>query len=109
MKFGVVISFGTVREYVAMAQDAEAAGWDGVFAWDDISVERDGVYDPWVVLGAMAAVTEGITSGTDHTADRAQLEPMAEAGATWFIESRWEDDQSADTVRERIRRGPPRL
>jgi len=277
MKFGVVISFGTAREYVAMAQDAEAAGWDGVFAWDDISVERDGVYDPWVVLGAMAAVTErvrlgamvfslarrrpwkvaresstldnvsngrlvvpvglggtwdggysrvstddpsrrvraekldeclaildlawsgetvsyegehywmhdlrfdppvqrpripiwpvgawpyprslrraarwdgivvsdksgasedekgtpevvasvaawmaehrdanrpfdivieGITSGTDHAADRAQLEPMADAGATWFIESRWEDDQSADTVRERIRRGPPRL
>jgi hypothetical protein len=50
-----------------------------------------------------------MTSGTDHAADRALLEPLAEAGATWFIESRWEDDQSVDTVRERIRRGPPRL
>jgi alkanesulfonate monooxygenase SsuD/methylene tetrahydromethanopterin reductase-like flavin-dependent oxidoreductase (luciferase family) len=278
MKFGVVTSFGTVHDYVAMAEEAEAAGWDGVFAWDDISVERGDVFDPWVVLGAMAAVTErvtlgamvfslprrrpwkvaretitldnvsngrlvvpvglggtwdggysrvstedpsrrvraekldecleildlawsgetvsyqgkhywmrdlrfdprpvqrpripiwpigawpyprslnraarwdgivvsdksgasesekgtpavvadvaawiaehreasgpfdivieGVTSGSDHATDRAMLEPMAEAGATWFIESRWEDDQSADTVRERIRRGPPRL
>ena len=277
MKFGVVTSFGTVHDYVAMARDAEATGWDGVFAWDDISVERGGVFDPWVVLGAMAAVTErvtlgamvfsiarrrpwkvaretitvdnlsngrfvlpvglggtwdggysrvssedpsrrvraekldecldilelawsgetvsyqgthywmrdlqfdlpvqrpripvwpvgawphprslrrcarwdgiivsdksgasddeqatpqvvagvaawmaehrqssgpfeivvdGLTSGIDHAADRAMLAPMAEAGATWFIESRWESDQSADTVRERIRRGPPRL
>jgi alkanesulfonate monooxygenase SsuD/methylene tetrahydromethanopterin reductase-like flavin-dependent oxidoreductase (luciferase family) len=279
MKFGVITSFGSAHDYVAMARDAEEAGWDGVFAWDDISVERGDVFDPWVVLGAMAAVTErvtlgamvfslarrrpwkvaretitldhlsdgrlvvpvglggtwdggyarvstddpsrriraekldecleildlawsgetvsyegthywmkdlqfdprpvqrpripvwpvgawphprslrraarwdgvivsdlspearddevlspaavagvaswvaknradprpfdivteGITSGTDRAADRALLEPLAEAGATWFIESRWESDQSVDTVRERIRRGPPRL
>jgi hypothetical protein len=49
------------------------------------------------------------TSGIDHQADRAMLAPMADAGATWFIESRWEDDQSVDTIRARIRRGPPRL
>jgi alkanesulfonate monooxygenase SsuD/methylene tetrahydromethanopterin reductase-like flavin-dependent oxidoreductase (luciferase family) len=277
VKFGVVISFGSALEYVEMAKEAEAAGWDGVFAWDDISVDRDGVYDPWVVLGAMASVTvrvtlgamifslsrrrpwkvaretitldsvsngrlvlpvglggtwdggfsrvstddgsrrlraekldecleildlawsgetvsyegkhywmkdlrfdrpvqrpripiwpvgawpypkslaraarwdgivvsdmsdpsdsgkgtpevvaniaawmaehreatspfdiviEGITSGTDHAADRALLEPMAAAGATWFIESRWEEDQSAATLLDRIRLGPPRL
>ncbi len=278
MKFGVITSFGSAQDYVIMAREAEEAGWDGVFAWDDISVERGDVFDPWVVLGAMAAVTqrvtlgamvfslprrrpwkvaretitldnlsngrlvvpvglggtwdggysrvstedpsrrvraekldecldilelawsgetvsyqgthywmrdlhfdprpvqqpripvwpvgawphprslrrsarwdgiivadksgerddedatpevvagvvdwmakhressepfdvviEGLTSGVDHEADRAMLEPMAEAGATWFIESRWEDDQSVDTVRERIRRGPPRL
>jgi alkanesulfonate monooxygenase SsuD/methylene tetrahydromethanopterin reductase-like flavin-dependent oxidoreductase (luciferase family) len=278
MKFGVVTSFGTVHDYVAMARDAEEAGWDGVFAWDDIAVERGDVFDPWVVLGAMATVTErvtlgsmifslprrrpwkvaretitldhlsngrlvlpvglggtwdggyarvstedpsrrvraekldecleilelawtgesvsyegthywmrdlrfdprpvqrpripiwpigawpharslrraarwdgiiisdqsgeeeaeqvrpdvvadvaawmtehreasvpfdiiveGLTSGVDHHADRALLEPLAAAGATWFIESRWEDDQSVDTLRQRIRRGPPRL
>ena len=278
MKFGVVTSFGSVHDYVDMAREAEASGWDGVFAWDDISVDRGDVFDPWVVLGAMAAVTErvtlgamvfslarrrpwkvaretitldnlsngrlvlpvglggtwdggysrvntedparrvraekldecleilelawsgetvsyegthysmqdlwfeprplqrpripvwpvgawpsakslgraarwdgvivsdlsdkdeddgtspeavaaiaawmaehrqssspfdiiteGITSGTDPSADLAKLAPLAEAGATWFIESRWENDQSADTVRQRIRRGPPRL
>lgn len=277
MKYGIITSFGTVHDYLTMAREAEAAGWDGVFAWDDISVDRGDVFDPWVVLGAMAAVTErvtlgamifslprrrpwkvaresitldhlsngrlvlpvglggtwdggyarvstedpsrriraekldecleildlawsgetvsyggthyqmrdlrfdrpiqrpripiwpvgawpyprslrraarwdgvivsdksgaseneegtpavvaevaawmgdhrdpdapfdivieGETSGVDHEADRAQLEPMAAAGATWFIESRWASDQSADTLRERIRRGPPRL
>lgn len=277
MKFGIVTSFGSVHDYVAMAREAEGTGWDGVFAWDDISVDRDDVWDPWVVLGAMAAVTErvtlgamvfslprrrpwkvaretitldllsngrlvvpvglggtwdggyarvssedpalrvraekldecldildlawsgetvsyqgrhywmrdlrfdlpvqrpripiwpvgawphpksmrrtarwdgivvadksgasesekgtpavvadiaawiaehrqssgpfdivieGITTGTSHQADRDQLQPMAEAGATWFIESRWESDQSAESIRERIRRGPPHL
>jgi alkanesulfonate monooxygenase SsuD/methylene tetrahydromethanopterin reductase-like flavin-dependent oxidoreductase (luciferase family) len=278
MKFGIVTSFGSVHDYVAMARDAESTGWDGVFAWDDISVERADVFDPWVVLGAMAAVTErvtlgamvfslarrrpwkvaretitidnlangrfvlpvglggtwdggysrvntedpsrrvraekldecleilelawtgdtvsyrgthyqmddlhfdprpvqrpripiwpvgawpypkslrraarwdgvivsdmteggydeelspsavagvaawmrenrassgpfdiiteGITSGTDHVADRATLEPLAEAGATWFIESRWEANQSVKTLRERILLGPPHL
>ena len=277
MKFGIVTSFGSVHDYVQMAREAEATGWDGVFAWDDISVERGDVFDPWVVLGAMAAVTErvtlgamvfslarrrpwkvaretitidhltngrfvlpvglggtwdggysrvntedpsrrvraekldesleilelawsgetvsyrgthyqmedlhfdprpvqrpripvwpvgawpypkslrraarwdgvivsdmsegsddegtpptavagvtawmrenrasagpfdviaeGITSGVNLAADRTKLEPLADAGATWFIESRWEADQSVKTLRERIRLGPPR-
>jgi len=276
VKFGIVISYGSARDYVELAHEAEQEGWDGVFAWDDISVDRGDVWDPWVVLGGMAAVTEritlgamvfslarrrpwkvaresatidnlsngrfvlpvglggtwdggyarvstddpsrkvraekldecleildlcwsgetvsfqgkhywmkdlifdrptqrpripvwpvaawpypkslaraarwdgvivsdrtggedqeltprvvadvakwmaahrsspvdfdivteGVTSGTDHAADRAQLQPLAEAGATWFIESRWEDDQTAATLRERIRQGPPQL
>lgn len=277
MRFGVVTSFGSAHDYVEMAREAEASGWDGVFAWDDISVDRGDVFDPWVVLGAQAAVTqritlgamvfslarrrpwkvaretitidnlsdgrfvlpvglggtwdggyagvstddpsrrvraekldecldilelawsgetvsyagrhywmkdlrfdprpvqrpripvwpvgawpfpkslgraarwdgiivsdmsagaeekaspatvahvaawmaehrassapfdivtEGITSGTDHAADRAHLEPLAEAGATWFIESRWDEEETAQGVLERIRRGPPRL
>jgi alkanesulfonate monooxygenase SsuD/methylene tetrahydromethanopterin reductase-like flavin-dependent oxidoreductase (luciferase family) len=276
VKFGIVISYGSPRDYVELAREAEQEGWDGVFAWDDISVDRGDVWDPWVVLGGLAAVTEriilgamvfslarrrpwkvaresvsidnlsngrfvlpvglggtwdggyarvstddpsrkvraekldecleildlcwsgetvsfqgkhywmkelvfdrstqrpripiwpvaawpyskslaraarwdgvivsdrtngedqeltpavvdsvvkwmaehrpsmsgfdvvteGVTSGTDHAADRAQLEPLAEAGATWFIESRWEQDQSPETLRDRIRHGPPRL
>ncbi len=278
MKFGVITSFGSVGDYVTMAREAEATGWDGVFAWDDISVDRGDVFDPWVVLGGIAAVTEritlgamvfslarrrpwkvaretitldnlsngrlvvpvglggtwdggysrvstddpsrkaraakldecleildlawsgasvsyegehysmrdlrfdprpvqrpripvwpvgawphprslaraakwdgivvsdfsgtstaesvapavvadvaawmaqhrtlsspfdiiveGISSGFDHAADRQILVPLADAGATWFIESRWGPDQSAETVLERIRRGPPQL
>jgi alkanesulfonate monooxygenase SsuD/methylene tetrahydromethanopterin reductase-like flavin-dependent oxidoreductase (luciferase family) len=276
VKFGIVTSYGSASDYVEMAREAEQEGWDGVFAWDDISVDRGDVFDPWVVLGGMAAITtritlgamvfslarrrpwkvaresitidnlsngrfvlpvglggtwdggyarvstdepsrkvraekldecleildlcwsgetvsfkgkhywmndltfdrpvqrpripvwpvgawpypkslaraarwdgvivsdrtggedqeltatavaevvkwmadhrssmdgfevitDGVTSGSDRAADRAQLEPLAEAGATWFIESRWEDDQSAETLRERIRLGPPRI
>ncbi|MEO8509664.1 MAG: LLM class flavin-dependent oxidoreductase [Chloroflexota bacterium] len=63
MKFGFITSFGTIHDYVQMAREAESHGWDGVFAWDDISVERGDVFDPWVALGAMAAVTERITLG----------------------------------------------
>src|SRR4051794_17072582 len=63
MKFGVITSFGSVHDYVTMAREAEATGWDGVFVWDDITVDRGDEYDPWVMLGAMAVVTERVTLG----------------------------------------------
>ncbi|HSM18542.1 MAG TPA: LLM class flavin-dependent oxidoreductase [Gemmatimonadales bacterium] len=63
MKFGIVLSYGSVHDYVDLAREAEASGWVGVFAWDDISVDRDQVFDPWVVLGAMAVATERVTLG----------------------------------------------
>lgn len=63
MKFGFVTSAGTIHDYVEMARQAEAHGWDGIFAWDGISIESREVFDPWVALGAMATVTERITLG----------------------------------------------
>jgi hypothetical protein len=59
--------------------------------------------------GPFDVIVEGVTSGTDHSADRALLEPLAEAGATWWIESRWDADETAETLRGRIHRGPPHL
>jgi hypothetical protein len=58
--------------------------------------------------GPFDIIVEGLSSGTDHSADRAMLEPLAQAGATWWIESRWEDETPA-SLRERIGRGPPHL
>ena len=52
---------------VEMARDAESAGWDGVFLWDHLqwSTElRPDVHDPWVLLGAIAQVTERVRIGT---------------------------------------------
>jgi alkanesulfonate monooxygenase SsuD/methylene tetrahydromethanopterin reductase-like flavin-dependent oxidoreductase (luciferase family) len=52
---------------VAMAAEAEQAGWDGVFVWDHVVLVPDmrlDVHDPWVLLGAMAQVTERVTLGT---------------------------------------------
>jgi alkanesulfonate monooxygenase SsuD/methylene tetrahydromethanopterin reductase-like flavin-dependent oxidoreductase (luciferase family) len=52
---------------VEMARDAEAAGWDGVFVWDHLRWSIDSppeVHDPWVLLGAMAVVTERVRLGT---------------------------------------------
>lgn len=63
MKYGFVTSWGTVNDYIVMAREAEAHGWDGIFAWDDIAIGPRDVFDPWVVLGAVAAVTERITIG----------------------------------------------
>jgi len=63
VKFGIVTSFGGINDYVEMAIQAEASGWDGVFVWDDITIGPREVFDPWVALGAMAAVTRQLTLG----------------------------------------------
>ena len=52
---------------VAIATDAEEAGWDGVFLWDHLQWEpkhRPQVHDPWVLLGAIAERTERVRIGT---------------------------------------------
>jgi hypothetical protein len=54
-------------------------------------------------------VAEGVTPGDDPAAATAIVAPLAEAGATWWIESRWEGPNQPDDLRNRIRQGPPRL
>lgn len=63
MKYGFVLSKGTPHEILRLAQEAENAGWDGVFTWDAISLPDWPVYDPWVMMGALATVTERVTIG----------------------------------------------
>lgn len=53
-------------------------------------------------------VVEGETPGDDPTACRAIVAPMAEAGATWWLEARWSAPH-LDSVHRRILQGPPRL
>ena len=75
----------------------------GVFpvnAQQDVAANRE-------ADGPFEIVLEGRTSGTDQDANRAQLEPLAEAGATWWIESRWEPTDTPESLLERIRQGPP--
>jgi alkanesulfonate monooxygenase SsuD/methylene tetrahydromethanopterin reductase-like flavin-dependent oxidoreductase (luciferase family) len=48
-----------------LAADAEEAGWDGLFVWDQILWRppiRD-VADPWITLAAVAAATERLRLG----------------------------------------------
>jgi alkanesulfonate monooxygenase SsuD/methylene tetrahydromethanopterin reductase-like flavin-dependent oxidoreductase (luciferase family) len=54
---------GDPRSVVELARRAEAAGWDGLFVWDDLIAEPPPVLDPWVMLGAVAAVTERLALG----------------------------------------------
>ena len=63
MKFGIIVTTGEPRQAADLAAGAEAAGWDGVFYWDGIAIGGADMYDPWVVMAAMAMRTERVTLG----------------------------------------------
>lgn len=64
MQYGFIIPGGDVQTVIALAREAEAAGWDGIFYWDAIYIEGAGpMYDPWAVLAAIAMVTERVRIG----------------------------------------------
>jgi alkanesulfonate monooxygenase SsuD/methylene tetrahydromethanopterin reductase-like flavin-dependent oxidoreductase (luciferase family) len=54
-------------------------------------------------------VVEGTTPGDDPARAREQILPLAEAGVSWWIESRWDAPGGMKGQRRRIRQGPPRL
>lgn len=71
MKLGLSVPtigpLASVKKVVAIARDAEEAGWDGVFTWDTMAGYPAGVFppacDPWVALGAVAVSTERVRIG----------------------------------------------
>ena len=63
--------------------------------------ERKGEGEPFDII------LEGMTPANNTEAAREQVRPLAEAGATWWIESPW-DSPSVTSLRERIAAGPPR-
>ncbi len=48
-----------------LARDAERAGWDGFFLWDDVAGGPDAppMTDPWIALAAIAGVTRSMRIG----------------------------------------------
>jgi alkanesulfonate monooxygenase SsuD/methylene tetrahydromethanopterin reductase-like flavin-dependent oxidoreductase (luciferase family) len=71
VRFGVILTGGSVAEQLKLARGAEAAGWDGVFTWDGIHVgDTMEVHDPWVLMSAFAMVTERVRIG-------AMIQPLA--------------------------------
>jgi len=54
----------TFNAAVDLACQAEEAGWDGFFLPDGISIGTYPLFDPWVVMGAIAARTKRIRFGT---------------------------------------------
>jgi alkanesulfonate monooxygenase SsuD/methylene tetrahydromethanopterin reductase-like flavin-dependent oxidoreductase (luciferase family) len=54
-------------------------------------------------------VWEGQTPGDDPAKAEDTVRPWAEAGATWWMESRWEYPVDVAAVRKRIEQGPPRI
>jgi alkanesulfonate monooxygenase SsuD/methylene tetrahydromethanopterin reductase-like flavin-dependent oxidoreductase (luciferase family) len=53
------------RVVARLAAEAEAAGWDGLFVWDQLHWRAPvrQVADPWISLAAMAAATERLRLG----------------------------------------------
>lgn len=64
MQYGFIIPGGDLHSIIELACEAEDAGWDGIFYWDGICIEGAGpMYDPWVVLAAIAMRTKRIRMG----------------------------------------------
>ena len=70
MQFGIYVpnfgAYGDPHNLLALAGEAEAAGWDGFFLWDHLLLYRQAdipVVDAWVALSAIAARTERMRLG----------------------------------------------
>jgi alkanesulfonate monooxygenase SsuD/methylene tetrahydromethanopterin reductase-like flavin-dependent oxidoreductase (luciferase family) len=56
--------FAEPQRVVTLSQRTEAAGWDGLFLWDHmLAIPGMAVADPWVVMAAVATVTQHIRLG----------------------------------------------
>ncbi|MBI4201873.1 MAG: LLM class flavin-dependent oxidoreductase [Chloroflexi bacterium] len=69
MRYAFVFPGGDPHTCAQLATEAEAAGWDGVFVPDSISIDTPGyppapAYDPWITLAAMAVATRRVRLGT---------------------------------------------
>jgi alkanesulfonate monooxygenase SsuD/methylene tetrahydromethanopterin reductase-like flavin-dependent oxidoreductase (luciferase family) len=63
VRYGFIVTTGDPRTVAELAAEAEAAGWDGVFYWDGVAIAEIEIYDPWVVMAAMAMRTERVRLG----------------------------------------------
>lgn len=99
---------------------ARAARWDGIIP--SISADPFRAVTPdevreireWMIARRNDGtpgeiVLEGVSPGDDPAWAKSDLRPLADAGATWWIESRWEVPNDVETLRARIRQGPPKL
>lgn len=70
MKFGLMFPnkgrlYGNADLLIELANRAEEAGWEGFFLWDHIGGGGDSpTLDPWLCLGAIAALTKSMQLGT---------------------------------------------
>ena len=54
--------YSDLRRTAALAREAEDAGWDGFFVWDDVA-GFSGIVDPWILLAAVAMSTTRLRIG----------------------------------------------
>ncbi len=74
MRLGFLGSYGSAAQTVRLAVAAEEAGWDGFFTWDGVSLTGSSgwdvaaeagidIWDPFVILGAVATQTSRLRLG----------------------------------------------
>lgn len=64
MQYGFILSNGDLEAIGDLAQEAEAAGWDGVFYYDAMHMpDPMPIYDPWIVLALIALRTRRVRLG----------------------------------------------
>jgi alkanesulfonate monooxygenase SsuD/methylene tetrahydromethanopterin reductase-like flavin-dependent oxidoreductase (luciferase family) len=67
MKYAIYLPtftpFGSPRLIAELARQAEKAGWDGLFVWDDVAGTEKDLADPWISLAAAAVATERLRLG----------------------------------------------
>ncbi len=93
--------------------------------WDGILPQKSGGNSPEMTPADIAAmkvfidaerdqvtpfdiISEGETPGDDRERAAAIVRPFTDAGATWWMETRWLGNNSPDELRARLRQGPPR-
>lgn len=79
---------------------------------DELAAMRDYAAANRPEGGPFEIIVEGETPGDDPAAPAAIVRPWSAAGATWWLESRWQlprEPASLPVVRERIAQGPPRI
>jgi hypothetical protein len=85
---------------------------DGSFAMPtpaDIQAMKRWIAEQGPAATAFDIVTEGETPGDDQEQAMAIVDPLAEAGVTWWLESKWTEPNEPEDIRRRISQGPPRL
>jgi alkanesulfonate monooxygenase SsuD/methylene tetrahydromethanopterin reductase-like flavin-dependent oxidoreductase (luciferase family) len=75
----------------------------------DIRDIRAAIAEQRIATTPFDIVWEGQTPGDDPAKAEDTVRPWAEAGATWWMESRWEYPVDVAAVRKRIEQGPPRI
>jgi len=75
---------------------------------DDIREMRTWLADRLPDGAPFDIILEGETPADDPAAAAGQVRPLADAGATWWLEGLWDAMGDPDRLRERIEAGPPK-
>jgi alkanesulfonate monooxygenase SsuD/methylene tetrahydromethanopterin reductase-like flavin-dependent oxidoreductase (luciferase family) len=90
-----------------------AARWDGIYTAGltpaEVQQLKNAIAELRATPSPLDLIYEGETSGDDPEQAQAKVQPLAEAGVTWWVESMWTAPDGLESVRRRIEQGPPRL